>query len=102
MAGLLTIWAALSKKNADFPDLFPRARAVADGQSTHACHAQIARRANVPQFGALAPSGKSKASSCPSRLDGEGRYGRSSRNVGRDAVDAAAPARKVVAGRDNS
>ena len=81
---------------------FGAREAVADGQLTHACHAQIARRANVPQLGALAPSGKSKASSCPSRLDGEGRYGRSSRNVGRDAVDAAAPTRKVVAGRDNS
>jgi hypothetical protein len=69
--------------------------AQADGQFTHICDADFARRANLPHLLTLAPSGKSKASSQPSRLDEEGRYGRSSRNVRRDAVDAAASARKV-------
>src|SRR5882724_6165071 len=86
MAGLSPICATLSKKNVKENrglSSFVNARAaVPDGQSTHACHAQIARRVNVPRFGALASSGKSKASSRLSRLDGEGRYGRSSRNVG--------------------
>src|SRR6266567_531818 len=35
----------------------------------------------------------------PSRLDEEGRYGRSSRNVGRDAVDATMSCAHEVAGR---
>jgi hypothetical protein len=70
-----------------------------DGQFTHAGHAQIARRANLSQLSALASSGKSKASFRASRLDEEGRYGRSSRNVGRDAVDATMSCAHEVAGR---
>jgi len=65
-----------------------------DGQLTHGCHAHFARRANLPHAGALAPSGKSQACFRVSRPDEEGRIGRSSRNVGGDAVDAAASARK--------
>jgi hypothetical protein len=38
----------------------------------------------------------------PSRLDAEGRYGQSSRNVGRDAVDATLSCAHDVAGRGNS
>ena len=53
-----------------------------DGQFPHACHAQIARRANLSQVSALAPSGKSQRCSRASRLDEEGRFGRSSRYVG--------------------
>jgi hypothetical protein len=66
-----------------------------DGQFTHICDAGFARRANLPHLPTLAPSsGKSKASSSASRLDEEGRYGRSSRNVRRGAMDAAASARR--------
>src|SRR6266851_3530226 len=54
-----------------------------DGQLPHAPHARIARRANLPHAFALAPSGKSQRCSRPSRLDEEGRFGRSSRYVGR-------------------
>jgi hypothetical protein len=54
-----------------------------DGQFPHACHAQIARRANLSHMFALAPSGKSRRCSRASRLDEEGRFGRSSRYVGR-------------------
>src|ERR1700722_12751343 len=54
-----------------------------DGQIPHTPHAQIARRANLSQVSALATSGKSKPSSRASRLDEEGRFGRSSRYVGR-------------------
>jgi len=60
-----------------------------DGQSAHARHAQTARRAILSQVSALVPSGKSPACFRASRLDEEGRYGQSSRNVRRDAVDAA-------------
>jgi hypothetical protein len=52
-----------------------------DGQFPHARHAQIARRANLPQVSALATSGKSERPSRASRLDQEGRFGRSSRYV---------------------
>jgi hypothetical protein len=38
----------------------------------------------------------------PSRLDTKGRYGQSSRNVGRDAVDATRSCAHEVAGRGNS
>jgi hypothetical protein len=38
----------------------------------------------------------------PSRLDEEGRYGQSSRNVGRDAVDATVSCAHEVAGRRES
>jgi hypothetical protein len=72
----------------------PLAAARDDGQFTHACDADFARRANLSHLVALAPSGKSNASSRASRLDEEGRYGRSSRNVRRGAMDAAASARK--------
>ena len=51
------------KENRGLSSFVNARAAVPDGQSTHACHAQIARRVNVPRFGALAPSGKSKASS---------------------------------------
>jgi hypothetical protein len=78
------------------PDQLP------DGQFAHARHAQFARRANLPQACALAPSGKSRADFRASRLDEEGRYGRSSRNVGRDAVDATVSCAHEVAGRGNS
>jgi hypothetical protein len=44
-----------------------------DGQFPHAPHAQIARRANLPQVSALATSGKSERPSRASRLDEEGR-----------------------------
>jgi hypothetical protein len=54
-----------------------------DGQFPHARHAQIARRANLSHMFALAPSGKSRRCSRASRLDEEGRFGRSSRYVGR-------------------
>jgi hypothetical protein len=54
-----------------------------DGQFPHAAHARIARRANLPQVSALAPSGKSERLSFASRLDEKGRFGRSSRYVGR-------------------
>jgi hypothetical protein len=54
-----------------------------DGQFPHARHAKIARRANLPQVSALAASGKSERSSRASCLDEEGRYGQSSRYVGR-------------------
>ena len=54
-----------------------------DGQFPHVRHAKIARRANLSQVSELAPSGKSKPSSRASRLDEEGRFGRSSRYVGR-------------------
>jgi hypothetical protein len=52
------------------------------GRLTHTPHAKIARRANLSRLAAVAVSPKSQASSAPSRLDEEGRYGRSSRNVG--------------------
>ena len=54
-----------------------------DGQIAHTRHAKIARRANLSQASALAPSGKSQRCSRASRLDEEGRFGRSSRYVGR-------------------
>src|SRR6266566_1404817 len=47
----------------------------------------------------LAPSGKSPARFRASRLDAEGRYGQSSRNVGRDAVDATMSCAHEIAGR---
>ena len=53
-----------------------------DGQFAHKRHAKIARRANLSRVAAVADSPKSQASSALSRLDEEGRYGRSSRNVG--------------------
>jgi hypothetical protein len=49
----------------------------------HTPHAQIARRANPPHTSTLASSGKSKPCSRASRLDEEGRFGRSSRHVRR-------------------
>jgi hypothetical protein len=52
-------------------------------QFPHSPHAQIARRANLPHPSALALSGKSQRSSRASRLVEEGRFGRSSRHVGR-------------------
>jgi hypothetical protein len=51
--------------------------------SSHTPHAQTARRANLPHASSLASSGKSKPCSRPSRLDEEGRFGRSSRHVRR-------------------
>jgi len=42
-------------------------------QFLHARHAEIARRANLPQVSALAASGKSERSSRASCLDEEGR-----------------------------
>jgi hypothetical protein len=54
----------------------------ADASPTHTRHAKIARRANLSRLVAVAVSPKSQASSTLSRLDEEGRYGRSSRNVG--------------------
>ena len=70
-----------------------------DGQSPHTPHAQIARRANLPHASALATSGKSQRHFRPSRLDEEGRFGRSSRYVRRGAVDAMAR-ETSVAGAD--
>jgi len=49
----------------------------------HTRHAQFARRANLSHAFTLAASGKSQRSSRASRLDEEGRFGRSSRYVGR-------------------
>jgi hypothetical protein len=73
-----------------------------DGQFTHICNADFARRANLPHLLTLALSGKSIASSRASRLDEEGRYGRSSRNVRRDAVDAKASGATISQGERNS
>jgi hypothetical protein len=52
----------------------------------HACHAQIARRANLSQSVGIAVAPKSAADSTPSRLT-EGRLAIVT-NAGRDAVDA--------------
>src|SRR5262249_51822561 len=58
-----------------------------DGQFAHVRHAQIARRATLPQPPAIAEKRKSiHIRPSPSRH--EGRYGRSSRNVRRVAMDA--------------
>ncbi len=62
---------------------------LTDGQIAHAGHAKIARRVNLSQAVALAPSGKSGPLISPSRAHKEG-ASRSSRNVVRDAMDAAA------------
>jgi hypothetical protein len=47
----------------------PLAATRDDGQFTHICDADFARRANLPHPLKLAPSGKSKALSRASRLD---------------------------------
>jgi hypothetical protein len=49
-----------------------RREIVPDGHITHICDAHFARRANLSHALALAPSGKSKASSCASRLGKRG------------------------------
>src|ERR1700674_970338 len=59
-----------------------------DGQSAHACHAQIARRVILSQPDGIAVTPKSAADSTPSRLTKRG-ASRSSRTLRRDAVDAA-------------
>jgi hypothetical protein len=64
-----------------------------DGQFPHAPHAQIARRANLPQAIALAPSGKSQRLSRASRLGKRG-VSRSSRHARWAAVDADSVARE--------
>jgi hypothetical protein len=53
------------------------------GHIPHTTYARIARRANLPHASALVLSGKSQPSSGASRLNEEGRFGRSSRYVGR-------------------
>jgi hypothetical protein len=58
-----------------------------DGQNMHMRHAQTARRANLPQGAALAPSGKSRASSRASRLGLEGRMRYRHETWGGDAMD---------------
>jgi hypothetical protein len=59
-------------------------------KTAHACHAQIARRANLSQAFWIAEISKSAASSALSRLDTRGV--RVVTNVGRDAMDANAHA----------
>jgi hypothetical protein len=59
-----------------------------DGQNAHACHAQIARRANLSQPVGIAVTPKSTADFAASRLDKRGV--RVVTNVERDAVDATA------------
>ena len=54
-----------------------------DTQFPHTPHAHFARRANLPHPPSLASSGKSQAAFRASCLDEEGRFGRSSRTVGR-------------------
>jgi hypothetical protein len=68
-----------------------------DGQFPHTPHAQTARRANLPHALTLAPSGKSQPSSRASCLDEEGRFGRSSRYVGR-GCDGRVSAQDVARG----
>jgi hypothetical protein len=71
-------------------DLWYAPRSVyPDGQIAHARHAKIARRVTLPQAVVVAPSGKSGPLIPPSRAHKEG-ASRSSRNVVRDAMDAAA------------
>jgi hypothetical protein len=45
-----------------------------DGQIAHACHAQIARRANLSQPDGIAVTPKSAADFAPSRPHQEGRF----------------------------
>jgi hypothetical protein len=73
---------------------FPRP----DGQRAHATHARFARRAKVPHASRLAPSGKSQRCSRPSRLGKRDVTAASSRNVRRDAVDAAASGATISQG----
>jgi hypothetical protein len=68
-----------------------------DKQFPHTSHAQTARRANLPHAFMLAPSGKSQRCSRASRLDEEGRFGRSSRYVGR-GCDGRVSAQDVARG----
>jgi hypothetical protein len=71
------VWSFAMKKAC--PDIccdgrgLPPCTHLPDGQFPHAPHAQIARRANLPQVSALATSGKSERPSRASRLDEEGR-----------------------------
>jgi hypothetical protein len=68
---------------------FACAADLPDGQIAHACHAQIARRANLSQPDGIAVTPKSAADFAPSRPHQEGRLAIVT-DVGRDAVDAVA------------
>jgi hypothetical protein len=59
----------------------------------HACHAQIARRANLSQSVGIAVTPKSAADFAASRLDNRGV--RVVTDVGRDAVDASGARRRT-------
>src|ERR1700688_4508853 len=60
----------------------------------HACHAQIARRANLSQSVGIAVTPKSAADFTASRLDKRGV--RVVTDVGRDAVDAGGSVRRTL------
>ena len=79
-----------------------RRRSLTATHLQHSHHAQTARRVTLSQACGLASSGKSQRYFRASRCDEEGRFGRSSRNVGRDAMDAdARRTRRVARGRRN-
>jgi hypothetical protein len=74
--------------------LMADARHLRYDRPVHACHAQIARRANLSQSVGIAVTPKSAADFAASRLDNRGV--RVVTDVGREAVDAGGSVRRTM------